>query len=186
MEELKRLTEGKRREISPVGRNGRLVEGGNEELAGRGDRGAQFFAPGTREAVFFGAGIALDDFAELTDAVSLLAEGDEGHALLEAGGCELEALGIIGENLFVLAYGLIVFFLGVGDLTEIKLSVRSKVGRGAIFQVDLELRTSEGELASADGTEAAGVEGGGGGRAGGGRGGGAARGRQRRGDGVRG
>src|SRR5258708_19673515 len=119
MEELKRLTEGKRREISPVGRNDRLVEGGNEELAGRGDRGAQFFEPGTREAVFFGAGIALDDFAELTDAVSLLAEGDEGHALLEAGGSELEALWRIGENLFVLAHGLISLFLCAGNLTAI-------------------------------------------------------------------
>src|SRR5260370_23798344 len=110
MEELKRLTEGKRREISPVGRNDRLVEGGNEELAGRGDRGAQFFESGTREAVFFGAGIALDDFAELTDAVSLLAEGDEGHALLEAGGGELEALWVICEELFVLPLAVILFF----------------------------------------------------------------------------
>src|SRR5260370_16263492 len=133
MEELKRLTEGKRREISAVGRNDRVVEGGNEELAGRGDRGAEFFEVGTGEGVFFGAGIGLDDFAELTDAVSLLAEGDEGHALLEAGGSELEALGIIGENLFVLADGLIVFFLGVGDLTEMKISVRSTGGGWAIF-----------------------------------------------------
>src|SRR5258708_5296535 len=98
MEELKRLTEGKRRGISPVGRNDRLVEGGNEELAGGGDRGAQLFEPGTREAVFFGAGIALDDFAELTDAVSRRAAGAGGQALREGGGGGAGVAGVSGER----------------------------------------------------------------------------------------
>ena len=53
------------------------------ELLGCGRRGsdAEFLELGAGAALFFGAGIALNDFAEFADAGGFLAEFDEGHAL---------------------------------------------------------------------------------------------------------
>ncbi len=54
-------------------------------LAG-GNGYAQIFEAGAGAAFFFGAGIALDDFAEFLDAGGFLVEFDQGHAFLEVRG----------------------------------------------------------------------------------------------------
>src|SRR5712692_1273622 len=138
------------------GKNG---EERREELAGGSEGDAEFFEFGAGAAVFFGAGIALDDFAELADAAGFLAEFDEGHAFLEASRGELEALGIIVENLFVFGDGDFVIFLRVGDFSEIELGVGSEVGVAVILEVVLEFGASEIVFAAGNVAEAVGVEG---------------------------
>src|SRR6266851_4051522 len=146
------------------GKNG---EERREELAGGGDGDAELFEFGAGAAIFFGAGVALDDFAEFADAAGFLAEFDEGHAFLEAGGGELEALRIIVHNLFVFSDRLAVLLLRVGNFAEIELGVGGQVGVAVILEVVLEFGASEIVFAAGDVAEAVGIEGVGGGRAGG-------------------
>src|SRR5712691_7810465 len=140
------------------------------ELAGGGDGDAEFFEFGAGEAVFVAAGEALDDFAEFADAAGFLAELDEGHALAEAGGTELETLGIIGEDFVVGGDGIDVLLLLVKDFAEIELGVGSKVGVRVILEVVLEFGASEIVLAGGDVAKTVGIERVGGGRASGNRG----------------
>src|SRR5713101_5428135 len=128
------------------------------ELAGGGDGDAQFFKFGAGEAVFITAGEALDNFAEFTDAGSFLAEFEEGHAFAEAGGAELKALGIIGEDFVISGDGINVLLLLVKDFAEVELSVGAEVGVSVKFQVVLKFRAGEIVFAGGDVAKAVGIK----------------------------
>ena len=87
-----------------------------------------------------------------------MAEFDEGHAFFEAGGGELEALGIIVEDFFVFLDGLVEIFLGVGDFAEIELGVGGEVGVAVVLEVVLEFGAGEIVFAAGDVAEAVGIE----------------------------
>ena len=125
---------------------------------GGGGGDAEFLEFGAGAAFFFGAGVALDDFAEFADAGVFLALLDEGHAFFEVGGSELEALGIVGEDAIVFTDGLVVVALGVGDFAEIELGVGGEVGVAVKLEVVLEFGAGEIVFAAGDVAETVGIE----------------------------
>ena len=125
---------------------------------GGGDRDAHVFELGAGAALFFGAGIALNNIAEFLDAGIFLTEFEEGHALFVAGGGEFEALGVVVEDLVVLLNGLFVLMLRVGDFAEIKLRVGSKVGVAVVAEVILKFGAGKFVFAVGDVAKTVGVE----------------------------
>jgi len=128
------------------------------ELTGGGEGDAEFFELGAGEAIFVTAGEALDDVAEFADAGGFLAKFDEGHAFAEAGGTELETLGIVGEDFVVGSDGIDVLLLLVKDLAEVELSVGCQVGVGIILEVVLKFGAGEIVLAAGNIAEAVGIK----------------------------
>ena len=132
--------------------------------AGGGNGYAEFLESGAGAALLFGAGIAFDDFTKFPDAGIFLAEFNQCHSFFQAGGSELETLGIVAEDLVVLGDGLLVLFLGVGDLAEIELGIGGEIGVAVILEVVSEFGAGEIVFAAGDVAEAVGIERIGGGR----------------------
>lgn len=125
---------------------------------GGGDGDAQFLELGTCAALFFGARIALDDFAKFLDTGIFLAEFEESHALLETSGGKLETLGVIVEDLVVFLDGLLITLLGVGNFAEPELSVGGEVGIAVVLQIVAEFGMGKIIFAAGEVAKTVGVE----------------------------
>ena len=127
-------------------------------MGGGGDGEAHVLELGAGAAFLFRAGIFLDDFAEFANAGGFLIEFEEGHAFFQVRGSELEAFGIVADDLVVFGDGLIVLALSVGNFTEIELSVGSEVGVAVKVKIILKFGAGEFIFSAGDITKTVGIE----------------------------
>src|SRR6516225_3643019 len=130
-----------------------------EELsAGGRDGDPQFLELGPGEAIVFASGKAPNDFAKVADARALLPQLKERQSAVEQGGGQLEALGVVVEDLVVFRNGLLIVFLLVGNFTDIELGVGCEIGVAVMLQVVLKLRARQIIFSALNVAQAIGVE----------------------------